>query len=376
MHQVPIWPICKKKTQGGRVREISRLILLFSALLIFASCRKTVPNKQQARIQNAEKFTDIFRLEKSIRLHFPGALRVENIVDVLLLPNRKLCILTSGSTAAALFFDLEGRFLKKLHPGGKFIKNFGQPWQIELDPDNSLNILDLRRHKIFIFDSEGSYLGQRNAPAAASSFRISKANQFYFNLPVATEETTILALYKNGRPSRSFSLMPATVQEVLSYKTIIPKRPLLTFDHENNIFQAFPVAGTIYKFGADYHYKGSFGHPLQRYRAPDIAAWRQAARSNTGNFQTVLSQTTLFSGLHNPALKILMAEFMNIADRQPRFLAFFTTDGEFLNGDILYDRDRHGTILRADNERLFTCRAEKKGTLANFTLNVYLIPRN
>lgn len=354
-------------------------IPIFICIIGFTfACDKTANDRQMTRIKRARQFTDIFQLEKRIRLQFPGSLRIENIIDAVLLPGSKICILTNGQTPSAFLFDASGRFLSRLKPDDKFIKNFGQPWQAELDPKNNLNILDLKRHKIFIFNPEGRYLASRTAPPAAASFRISSANHFYFNLPAATDGTTIFATYENGKASHSFSLMPVSVQQILRFKKIIPKRPLLTFDDEGNIFQAFPIENTIYQFGIDFHFKGSFNHVFKRYKAPNISAWNRAARNKHSKapFRQVLSETTLFSGLHNPARNVLMAEFLNIADRHPRFLAFFTTAGEFLNGDIIYDRDRFGTILRADKERLFTCTKETKGSLANFTLNVYLIPRD
>ncbi|KAA3620092.1 MAG: 6-bladed beta-propeller [Calditrichaeota bacterium] len=359
------------------MNKFSRYIFFIFTLSLAFSCKKTALDLQVERIKNANSFSEIFQQEKSIVMQFPRSTEIEDIVDALLLPSRQFCVLTSGDKAGAYLFDVGGKFIKQLRPADKFIKNFGQPWQVELDSENNFHIFDLRRHKIFVFNLAGKYLHMLDAPKGASSFRISSANQYYFNLPVSTDGTTILVTQRNGNASRSFSLMPPIVQEILHYKTIVPKRPLLTFDQNGEIFQAFPIENTIYKFGTDFHFKGSFEKKLQRYHAPDIVAWRAAVKQPGKNrdINNLLSHMTLFSGLHNPAHNIIMAEFLNIADRQPRYLVFYTSAGAFLNGDIVFDKDNNGKILRADKERLFTCRTDNTGRTSKFILNVYFIPR-
>lgn len=341
------------------------------------ACRKSVADRQEDRLRKADYFSNIFRLEKKIVLQFPSRVAPASILDAILLRNGMICVLTSGAKNGAYFFDVDGVFKKEIKPRDRFIREFGQPWQVESDADENISILDLRRHKIFVFNSDGEYQRIIDAPKTASSFKISSANNYFFNSPVSTDETTILVADKNGSPIRSFSLMPPNIQEILYYKTIVPDRPLVTLNTAGEIFQGFPITNTINKFNSDLHFVGSFQHALRRYNAPDVAAWKNAVKSSNREkeFNRLLSQTTLFTGLYCLTPKVIMAEFMNIADYHPRYLSFFTTDGEYINGEINFDKDEFGKLLRAENERLFSCRIEKVGRTSQYNLYVFLIPR-
>lgn len=353
------------------------LVLIFLIFILLISCQKAAPDRQVDRIRAAEFFSNIFRLEKTIPLVFPAGTAPTSIIDAIFLPNRVFCVLTGGETNGVYFFDVNGSFIKEIQPKDRLIREFGQPWQVETDTDNNICIFDLRRHKVFIFTANGEYLRAFEAPKNASSFKISPANKYYFNSPVSTDETTILMTESDGTPSRSFSLMPPLIQEILYYKTVIPDRPLLALSGSGDIFQAFPITNTINKFNSDLHFITAFQHSLQRYKAPDVTAWKTAAKSmnKEKEFNRLLSQTTLFTGLYSLTSKVLMAEFMNIADFHPRYLYFYSMDGTFLNGEINYNKDEYGEILRAEKERLFTCQLQQSGGNTKVNLHVFLIPR-
>ena len=177
-----------------------------------------------------------------------------NIPTDIVLIEKQIIIVDAGSHQIK-FFDLDGKFIKRIGKKGSNSSEFYYPYSIDVNSKGIIYISDLGNDRIQLFDQNGGYLN--DLPFTTGNMRINSSNIIsvtkahgYFNYAIQNfddfgMDSNILLLSKEGEKKDSLS-------EKLKYNNAQMdsqgNEVYVDFDKSNNILVTYLYRNLIEKF--------------------------------------------------------------------------------------------------------------------------------
>lgn len=318
-------------------------------------------------LSEAEKFEDLFELEKKIAL---DGIPIGGIKKLKILPNGDLGII-DGATKQLNIFDVNGKYLRTIGAIGKGPGEYVSPTDFLVDDSTNFYILDPAQMLILRYDFEGNYQSKIILDKYVEHMSLLGKKMFLYSTMnmIAQPNGYCIDIEKNKKEFEFAE--PSELVELLIKKgnisILLNSNSIELFN--GNIYLIHPYQYAIREFNKDGKLKRTIFLSSKFFSPYD----------STKQFNSSIKPENYFKSAMN-GLKItknvFITSFVNIQENKV-YLDFFSLSGSKLNRNTIelpsnkFDRDTYFPAF-IDSKNSFYCWSFENAESNNTEFNTYV----